>query len=147
MSFSHHFIYQYKCQNKDLINKSFFIFQSAAVNSNTLNALITMKSLKTLDWGITADEQTSIILNDDDNDQSDKKRDNVDKKLECIPFYASITENGGQGDEEKLTDSQRNVEYISISSLVDKLHGFLTETKIRVFRVPVANANVVSKAI
>ncbi|XP_013394337.1 uncharacterized protein LOC106161834 isoform X2 [Lingula anatina] len=122
--------------------------QAAVVNTNTLDAVSKLINLKTLDWGIMPDKNSSVILSDQqgENDQSStaenkdaSSSDNGEgsnrtpkKSIECIPFLpASTNHDSAESDVSMLP------EYVSIDQLMDRLCAFLPKAQIRVFRVPV----------
>ena len=106
----------------------------------------TLTQLKKLDWGITTDDKTTIILNDDDTNEKDQEKDDPNQALECIPFLAS-NKTPNTDDEEKTTDNDQSPEFVSISQLVTKLGNHLPKTNIRVYRVPMCSANKVLKGL
>ena len=116
-------------------------FQVATVNTNTLNAVMDLTKLKSLDWGIMIDDGTSIILDGDGGDSEPAEKSSkcdAEKKTECIPFLPQKEQNGEA--ESTSGDVELMPEYTSIAQLVERLCGYLPDTKIRVFRIPVLNA-------
>ena len=89
----------------------------AAVNSNTYKAVCDMPYLKALEWGILLDSNRAV---------SDEAPN--DGKPDQIPFM----------DLERLEDGANLTEpqYMTVSDLGQKLHSHLSESKIRVFKVP-----------
>ena len=117
------------------------------MNTNTLNAVMDLTKLKALDWGIMIEDGTSIIL-DEDGDGGDPAENSSkydgEKKTECIPFLPQKDQNGET--EGTSGDVELMPEYTSIAQLVERLCGYLPDTKIRVFRIPVLSAVPIENA-
>ena len=89
------------------------------MNSNVLDALKGMVFLKEMDWGIL----TRRVANTGDSD------DRASPKTLELPFLAA-------SNTDDIADPQ--IEYLEVNQLVERLCTSLSDTKIRVFKVPVS---------
>ena len=95
----------------------------------TLYTITQLKSLRTLEWGILSNKDSSIIL-----DGEDSNKQMTQNNQEWIPILPA-SDNGYDPLSESLT------EYISLSNFKEKLAIFLPRTKLNVFSTQTVSRN------
>lgn len=116
--------------------------QAALVNSNTFVTVIKLPTLRQLEWGVTQNNNSSIILNEPrsvttaSNMESDKDSDS--DKLAMIPFLSpdaqELINQTPNNNSEMMSTSEKFTEYIGMRQLDEKLKCLLTNTQVTVFR-------------
>ena len=109
----------------------FFFLQPAEVNTNTLTAVSELTFLEKLDWAISSSDNSSIILDNNDNTEPVSRTDGQ----QWIPLHAekSSEEESEEAAAENKKTAKLRLEYIQLHKLAEKVAKSLPTTKTKVY--------------